>query len=177
MLACFTFVCNNWGCPQYYLGASWKPSKKNLTGNLTPSCYGQWKCLPLWQTTISWCLEHQKGISILYTQIKSMPWGKKSRVNYIDIFKRLWGDTTPMYLLSLLWADGCCVVVEGDLTPYLIPDVYGIPVSCSASWRRGSVSSGIVMAKVTILSCSRWAAALNIALIWPFVSSWGNSEG
>lgn len=102
---------------------------------------------------------------------------KKSRVNYIDIFKRLWDDTTPTYLLSLPWSDGCCVVVEGDLTPYLITDVYGTAVSRSASWRRGSVSSRIVMAKVTILSCSRWAAALNIALIWPFVSSWGNSEG
>lgn len=32
--------------------------------------------------------------------------GEKSRVNYTDIFKRLWGDTTPTYLLSLLWSDG-----------------------------------------------------------------------
>lgn len=168
---CFLALCVISGLvSRITCGSHGNPQRKTLNSSLTPASYGQWNCFPLWYNyflmpgTPKW-------------NFKPINHGEKnSRVNYIDVFTRLWDDTTPMYLLSLPWSD-VTVDVEGDLIPHLMTDVWSVPTSRCASWRQGSVSSRRVMAKVTILSCSWWAATLTVALIWQFLSSWGHSEG
>ena len=124
--------------------------KESFTSGLMPPRYGQRNCLPLWQTSISWSLEHRHGISIPYAPIKSMPWGKKAgwitQVFWAGCGTRPLQHIGPLYHGQMVTAG-----VEGGLAAFLIPDVHRPPMSCSASCRRGSVSSGIVMAKLTVL--------------------------
>lgn len=101
-------------------------------------------------------------------------WGEKGAGWITQTFSRGCGMTPLQSTCSLHHGQRVTVGVEGDLTPNHWCQKF---LSCSASWRWGSISSEIAMAKVTILSSSWWPAPLNIALMWPFLSSRGKSEG
>lgn len=70
-----------------------------------------------WQTTISWCLEHQNGILIPYTQ-SPCHWGGKGA----EWITQGYGITPLQCTCSLYHHQRVTVGIEIDLTPHLITD-------------------------------------------------------